>query len=708
MVTNLRGIEDFLYQDIYVTLSTMSNGVPPTRNSLFFTLQGCFFKKKDLKLSSIQSLEKNHPNTSTHSKNQVPRRSQETLFSTSPCLDLKTIIQSPLPLEKADTLVENVVGVAACPIKWQSVKFSNKTLVLPFLQKESPVASTTHTISKNIRTCLKQALLSEVSTPPVMQAQIQLCATHPPFPIDSLKRVLTQQRSALFEVANAVNPSRVRRGGGLQDLYISHEYTHPNGNTAVVILLDIHVCDAMGANYLNEVAEAVGTALTSHLPDTVRVGLQILTNACEKRREQIRLSLPYSETLATLEHQWTQIKEDPQKPWLLACATGLDTVAKVTANDSRAVVSALLYDVYISGKTVFDMIRTETGFDIHVDIPAPFGSVGRLTLFPSAVEALSTMSVGKASDVALHAGVLAVVNVLEHLHMYSQKEAHLSDAIHHEVPVTFAGMLSLANTPFPPKAYEMSVQNRRDVLQRTTHAHLDWTGLDRTSGPSVFLPVGLVPNLQLDGTYLHLLAMTEESSVIAGTCYGIKLISHSLSAEVMDRDGLLTAQLETRIPTSLLGRSKDGVYYPGDAVRDAVIEACSFSEADPLRGITSFKGYLNGACAVAVALGWDDTALAISAYTHVLKDGHYTPIVAWTCAENGDLIGRCDLAMPVSAIQGRAWTSSEIANHLTAYTINTQLIGVAAAGMAVHLASLSALVTHGIQANHMKFHLRSV
>ena len=151
--------------------------------------------------------------------------------------------------------------------------------------------------------------------------------------------------------------------------------------------------------------------------------------------------------------------------------------------------------------------------------------------------------------------------------------------------------------------------------------------------------------------------------------------------------------------------------YTGEQVRDGIIEAWAFADADPYRAATHNKGIMNGVDAVVLATGNDWRAIEAGAHAYAARSGQYRSLTTWSVAENGDLLGSIELPMAVGIVGGATRV------HPTAQA-NLKLLGVetaaglggiiASVGLAQNLAALRALATEGIQKGHMSLHARQV
>lgn len=151
--------------------------------------------------------------------------------------------------------------------------------------------------------------------------------------------------------------------------------------------------------------------------------------------------------------------------------------------------------------------------------------------------------------------------------------------------------------------------------------------------------------------------------------------------------------------------------FPGEAVRDGIVEASRFAELDPYRACTHNKGIMNGVDAVVVATGNDWRAVEAGAHAYAAREGRYRPLSTWRAAESGELVGALELPLALGIVGGaaRAHPGVRLALQLAGVESAQELATLAASvGLASNFAALRALATEGIQKGHMALHARSV
>lgn len=192
---------------------------------------------------------------------------------------------------------------------------------------------------------------------------------------------LTAQRDHLLAVANAAHPSMQRRGGGAQSLTVR------TPGDFVSVDLGINVCQAMGANSVNTMAEAVGRELSAQ---GYHVLGAILSNLATNSLQTVSCDVDFNQ-LATKQLPGDRVAERIAKLSDLAqvdsyrAAThnkgimnGIDAVMIASGNDWRAIESGA--HAYATRDGHYRGLSTWTVRDGHLHgeltLPLPVGVVG--------------------------------------------------------------------------------------------------------------------------------------------------------------------------------------------------------------------------------------------------------------------------------------------------------------------------------------------
>ena len=149
----------------------------------------------------------------------------------------------------------------------------------------------------------------------------------------------------------------------------------------------------------------------------------------------------------------------------------------------------------------------------------------------------------------------------------------------------------------------------------------------------------------------------------------------------------------------------------GSEVIGGVVQAYHFAKADPFRATTHNKGIMNAISAVAIACGQDWRAIESGAHSYAAHERTYGSLTEWSKDDNGNLVGSIELPMAVGLVGGavRVHPAAQANVALLGVTTADELAKViAASGLAQNLGALRALATVGIQAGHMKLHVRNM
>ncbi len=92
--------------------------------------------------------------------------------------------------------------------------------------------------------------------------------------------------------------------------------------------------------------------------------------------------------------------------------------------------------------------------------------------------------------------------------------------------------------------------------------------------------------------------------------------------------------------------------HSAESVRDGIVMANEFANADPYRAATHNKGIMNGIDAVAIATGNDWRAVEAAAHAYAARSGSYRALTSWTVGNKGDLRGEIVMPMKVGVVGG--------------------------------------------------------
>lgn len=182
-----------------------------------------------------------------------------------------------LDLGQADKMVENVVGTFELPLGVAvNFKVNGRDYLVPMATEEPSVVAAASNAAKMIR---KGGGFKASSSDPVMVGQIQV--------VDAAEgaadRILGAKKE-LIEHANSVDPTLVEFGGGAVDLLVR------DVSGMLVVHLKVDVADAMGANAVNSMCEALAPKVQELSGGSVV--LKILSNYAVDRTAKASCTVP--------------------------------------------------------------------------------------------------------------------------------------------------------------------------------------------------------------------------------------------------------------------------------------------------------------------------------------------------------------------------------------------------------------------------------
>jgi hydroxymethylglutaryl-CoA reductase len=179
-----------------------------------------------------------------------------------------------LPAEVADHMIENVVGGYTYPLGIATnFRINGRDYLVPMALEEPSVVAAASNAAKMARV---KGGFTVTNTGPVMIGQIQVVNVPNP---DSAKAKLIERKADLLKKANDQDPMLVSLGGGAKDLNV--KVLSSLKGPMVIAELIVNTGDAMGANAVNTMAEAVAPMVEEITGG--RVFLRIISNLADRR-----------------------------------------------------------------------------------------------------------------------------------------------------------------------------------------------------------------------------------------------------------------------------------------------------------------------------------------------------------------------------------------------------------------------------------------
>ncbi|MDV3244702.1 MAG: hydroxymethylglutaryl-CoA reductase, degradative [Nitrososphaerales archaeon] len=179
-----------------------------------------------------------------------------------------------LPTEVADRMIENVIGGITVPMGIAvNFKVNGKDYLVPMALEEPSVVAAASNAAKMAR--VKGGFVV-TNTGPVMIGQIQVVNIQDP---NGARMRLMGRKDEILKKANDQDPMLVSLGGGARDLNV--KIVSSIKGPMIIGELIVNTGDAMGANAVNTMAEAVAPILEEATGG--RVFLRIISNLADRR-----------------------------------------------------------------------------------------------------------------------------------------------------------------------------------------------------------------------------------------------------------------------------------------------------------------------------------------------------------------------------------------------------------------------------------------
>lgn len=319
-----------------------------------------------------------------------------------------------LGMKLANKMIENVVGSIELPLGI-AVNFliNEKEYLIPMAIEESSVVAAASNAAKMARA--KGGFETE-STPPRMIGQIQVTDLEN---IERAKRTILSERENIIELANRQDPVLVEVGGGAEDLEV-REIESPSGKMLIVHLI-VDTRDAMGANVVNTMAEAVAPLIEEITGGNVF--LRIISNLADKRIAKARAvfdkeALGGENIVNGVLKAYHFAVADPYRAAThnKGVMNGIDAVALATGNDIRALESGAHSYAALNGEytPLTSWERNEEGDLVgEIEIPVAVGIIGGSTqMNPIAKTCLKILDVDSSQELG---EIMAAVGLAQNL-----------------------------------------------------------------------------------------------------------------------------------------------------------------------------------------------------------------------------------------------------------------------------------------------------
>lgn len=324
--------------------------------------------------------------------------------------EVNVLKASAIGMDVADRMTENVIGTYELPMGLGlNFTVNGKDVIVPMCLEEPSVVAAASFAAKLAR---PSGGFRTSSDEPIMIGQVQLLGFKN---AKAAKDAIIRSKKKIIARANERDSVLVSFGGGAKDLEV-REIVSEIGKMLVVHLF-VDVRDAMGANAVNTMCEAISPMLEELTGGYVR--LKIISNLADRRlakakavwrKEDLEKStkglMKGSDVVDAILEAYHLAANDPYR-----CAThnkgimnGIDAVVIATGNDFRAVEAGAHAYACVSGRyrPLTKYYKDKSGDLVgEIELPVAIGTVGGATRTkPEAKIALKILGVKSARELA--------------------------------------------------------------------------------------------------------------------------------------------------------------------------------------------------------------------------------------------------------------------------------------------------------------------
>lgn len=311
---------------------------------------------------------------------------------------------------------ENIISAHEIPLKIATnFKINGKEYVIPMAIEEPSVVAAASNAARFMRD--GEGIVTSY-TGSYMISQIQLCKINN---IEKAQEAILKNKEFLLEIANKKDPVLIKFGGGAKDLEV--RVIETKKGKMIIIHLIVDTKDAMGANVVNTMAEAIAPYIEEITGG--KVYLRIVSNLATKRLVRVKVKIPKKvlgkenlsgeEVAEGILYAYAFAEADPYRATThnKGIMNGIDAVAIATGNDFRAIeAGAHAYACNNGGYKPLSKWYDDGDFLIgELKLPLAVGTVGGVTsVHPKAKLALKILGIKTAEELACIMAAVGLAN----------------------------------------------------------------------------------------------------------------------------------------------------------------------------------------------------------------------------------------------------------------------------------------------------------
>ncbi len=284
-----------------------------------------------------------------------------------------------LEQSKVDIMIENVIGSIMIPLGIATnFQINGKDYLIPMATEESSVVAAASNAARMAR---EAGGFSAETTDPIMIGQIQIVDV--PDPEEAAERIVAR-KDELLELAKAQDSILVKFGGGPRDITVKVLDTSEGKMLRVHLMVDVR--DAMGANAVNTMAEAISSLLEEISGG--RTLLKIISNLAIYRIAKAKVIFPKEligggEVVDNILKAYAFAENDIFRASThnKGIMNGIAAVALATGQDHRAIeAGAHVYAAMDHYKPLTRYYKDEKGNIVgEIELPMAVATIGGAT-----------------------------------------------------------------------------------------------------------------------------------------------------------------------------------------------------------------------------------------------------------------------------------------------------------------------------------------
>ena len=336
------------------------------------------------------------------------------------------VLRAPaaLAVERADRLIENVVGLFALPLGIaRNFVVNGREVLVPMAIEEASVVAAA---SNGARMLRAGGGIATEADPALMTGQIQLLDVADR---EAARRAVLEAAGAILAAANARHARLAAAGGGARRLD-ARALEDTAAGPMLVVEIEVDVRDAMGANAVNSMCEAVAP-LVAELARG-RPGLRILSNLCDRRLVRASGGVPADaiggpDGVRGIVEASAFAEADPYRAAThnKGIMNGVDAVLLATGQDWRAAEAGAHAFAARSGRySALAVWRKDERGDLagRLEMPLAVGVVGGGTdVHPVAAVARKILGTRNAAELAMVAAAVGLAQNLAAIRALAQE-----------------------------------------------------------------------------------------------------------------------------------------------------------------------------------------------------------------------------------------------------------------------------------------------